>query len=203
MGSSPLLPICAEFDGNPRLRASFDGVTAEGYPVELKCPHQTVYNEVKTLKAKSDGYLRAFHQVQFQLLVSEAPFGWLCFFRRGQPLLPVKIVRDQAVIQRLHEAAAMFWQRVEQKLPPEKDPERDVFAPKPQSKDWAVWGILSTEYRQNQAELDQLENRVNQGKSRQKQLQQSLCNLMADFQCGEGEGLRVKRSQCKGSVDYR
>ena len=31
LGSSPLLPVCAEFDGNPRLRASFDGVTAEGY----------------------------------------------------------------------------------------------------------------------------------------------------------------------------
>ena len=203
LGDSPLLPICAEFDGNPRLRASFDGVTSEGYPVELKCPCQKVYDEVKTQKAESEGYRRAFHQVQFHLLVSEAPLGWLCFFRRGQPLLPVKIVRDEAVIRRLREAAVVFWQQVQQGVAPGKDPGRDVYVPEAQSKDWAAWGILSTEYRLIQAELDQLEKRVEEGKSRQKQLQQSLCQLMADFHCGEGEGLRVRRSQYQGSVDYR
>ena len=203
LGDSPLLPVCAEFDGNPRLRASFDGVTSQGYPVELKCPCQTVYDAVKTQKAASEGYRRAFHQVQFQLLVSEALFGWLCFYRQGQPLLPVRIVRDEAVIQRLREAAVVFWQQVAAECPPEKDPERDVYVPQAQSQDWAVWGILSTEYRLIQAELDQLEIRVETKKSRQKQLQHSLCELMADFQCAEGEGLRVRRSQYQGTVDYR
>ena len=32
---APLLPVCAEWEQNPVLRASFDGITREGCPVEL------------------------------------------------------------------------------------------------------------------------------------------------------------------------
>ena len=38
LGDAPLLPVCGEWERNSRLRASFDGLTREGIPVELKAP---------------------------------------------------------------------------------------------------------------------------------------------------------------------
>ena len=60
LGDAPLLPVCGEWEQNPRLRASFDGITKDGIPVELKAPCEKVYQEVKALKDQSEGYRRAF-----------------------------------------------------------------------------------------------------------------------------------------------
>ena len=39
--------VCGEWEQNPRLRASFDGMTKDGIPVELKAPCEKVYQEVR------------------------------------------------------------------------------------------------------------------------------------------------------------
>ncbi|WP_252180126.1 lambda-exonuclease family protein [Endozoicomonas sp. 4G] len=202
LNDAPLLPVCAEWEQDPVLRASFDGLTKDGYPVELKCPTQKVYDEVKTLKDKSEGYRRAFYQVQFQLLVSEASLGWLCFYRQGLPLLPVCIRRDDALIQQLQQEAVSFWNRVEEADEPDKDPNLDVYVPT-EKQDQLQWQQLAMAYRQRQKSLDQLKDELEAGKLHQKQLQQQLQQLMGDFKAGEYEGLRVCQSIWKGSVDYQ
>ena len=202
LNDAPLLPVCAEWMQNPVLRASFDGLTKDGYPVELKCPCEKVYNDVKTLKDQSEGYRRAFYQVQFQVLVADAPMAWLCFYRQGLPLLPVCIRRDDAMVKQLAEAAETFWKSVEDEEPPEKDPSLDVYVPD-HLPEQTEWHRLALAYRQRQARLDRLKDELDTAKSQQKQLQQQLQQLMGDFEVGECDGLRVCQSVCSGAVDYQ
>ncbi|MCW7552720.1 YqaJ viral recombinase family protein [Endozoicomonas gorgoniicola] len=202
LNDAPLLPVCAEWEQNPVLRASFDGLTKDGVPVELKCPTQKVYDEVKTLKDKSEGYRRAFYQVQFQILVADSQLGWLCFYRQGLPLLPVCIRRDDALIQQLQQEAIDFWNRVEEGDEPDKDPNLDVYVPT-EKQQRNQWQQLAMAYRQRQKRLDKLKGELDAGKSHQKQLQQQLQQLMGDFKAGEFDGLRVFRSTCSGTVDYQ
>ena len=202
LGDAPLLPVCGEWEQNPRLRASFDGITKDGIPVELKAPCQKVYQEVKTLKDQSEGYRRAFVQVQFQMLVADAPRGWLCFFHKGMPILPVCISRDENLIQQLQQEAEAFWQLVEEGDEPEKDPSLDVFVPQGLSEQ-AQWHKLATVYRRRQSHLDQLKDELDSGKSQQKLLQQEFQKLMGAFRVAESDGLRICRSDCVGSVDYQ
>ena len=110
LGDAPLLPVCGEWEQNPRLRASFDGITKDGIPVELKAPSEKVYQDVKALKDQSEGYQRAVAQVQFQMLVADANRAWLCFYRKGMPILPACINRDEHLIQQLRQEAEAFWQ---------------------------------------------------------------------------------------------
>lgn len=49
-----LFPTCAEYDENPVFRASFDGLTSDGSPVEFKCPGSSVLEEVKNLGLESE-----------------------------------------------------------------------------------------------------------------------------------------------------
>ena len=202
LNDAPLLPVCAEWEQNPVLRASFDGLTKDGYPVELKCPCEKVYNDVKTLKDKSEGYRRAFLQVQFQMIVADAAMGWLCFYRQGLPLLPVCIRRDDDIAQQLAEEAETFWKSVEDEEAPDKDPMLDVYVPDELSEQ-AQWHKLAMAYRQRQARLDRLKDELDTGKSQQKQLQQQLQQLMGDFKVAESDGLRVCQSVCSGTVDYQ
>ena len=202
LNDAPLLPVCAEWEQNPILRASFDGLTKDDVPVELKCPTQKVYDEVKTLKDKSEGYRRAFYQVQFQILVADSAMGWLCFYRQGLPLLPVCIRRDDGLIQQLQQEAIDFWNLVKEGDEPDKDPNPDVYVPE-EKQERTQWQQLAMAYRQRQQRLDKLKDELDAGKSHQKQLQQQLQQLMGDFKAGECDGLRIFRSTCSGTVDYQ
>ena len=202
LGDAPLLPVCGEWEQNPRLRASFDGITNDGTPVELKAPSEKVYQEVKALKDQSEGYRRAFAQVQFQMLVADSNRAWLCFYRKGMPILPACINRDEHLIQQLRMEAEAFWQLVEEGDEPEKDPNLDVFVPQGLSEQ-AQWHKLATVYRRRQCRLDELKEELDSGKSQQKLLQQELQKLMGTFRVAESDGLRICCSECSGSIDYQ
>ncbi|MGI9277009.1 MAG: lambda-exonuclease family protein [Endozoicomonas sp.] len=202
LGDAPLLPVCGEWEQNPRLRASFDGLTRDGIPVKLKAPCQKVYLEVKNLKDQAAAYRLAFLQVQFQMLVADASKGWLCFYHKGLPLLPVCIARDESLVRQLQQEAEAFWQCVEEGREPEKDPEKDVFIPQGLMEQ-AQWYKLAMIYRRRQMQLNRLKEELETGKSQQKQLQQELQELMGEFRVAESDGLRICRSDCNGSVDYQ
>ncbi|WP_051785964.1 lambda-exonuclease family protein [Endozoicomonas numazuensis] len=202
LGDAPLLPVCGEWEQNLKLRASFDGITKDGIPVELKSPSEKVYQEVKALKDQSEGYRRAFAQVQFQMLIADAPRAWLCFYRKGMPILPACINRDEHLIQQLRQEAEAFWQLVEEGDEPEKDPNLDVFVPQGLSEQ-AQWHKMATVYRRRQCRLDELKEELDSGKYQQKLLQQELKKLMGTFRVAESDGLRICCSECSGSIDYQ
>ena len=73
-------PACAEWDTDPIFRASFDGLTSSNLPVEIKCPSERVFMDVKVNREASETYKLYYVQVQHQILVADAPKGYLVFF---------------------------------------------------------------------------------------------------------------------------
>ena len=54
--------------------------------------------------------------------------GWLVFYHKGQ-IKTFKICRDEAMIKKIIVKAKQFWQEVQTKSEPKKDPERDLYIP--------------------------------------------------------------------------
>lgn len=109
-----LLPVCIEENDGSIFRASLDGITSDGRPVELKCPSQKVWDEVVEQGENSAPYRLYAIQVQYQILVSGAGEGLLVFFREGEKIEFV-IKRDEALIDQLRTECIKFWEMVEKK----------------------------------------------------------------------------------------
>ena len=88
-----LLPLCAESTKHPVLRASLDGLSDDGLPVELKVPTEKTYQFVKTEGEEATAFRIAWVQLQHQLYVTDAGHGWLVFdpCREGMPALEFPI----------------------------------------------------------------------------------------------------------------
>uniref|UniRef100_UPI0038F68030 YqaJ viral recombinase family protein n=1 Tax=Streptomyces scabiei TaxID=1930 RepID=UPI0038F68030 len=124
-----LLPLCAEADHNAIFRASFDGINDAGEPVELKCPCQSVFEDVQAHREQSEAYQLYWVHVQHQILVANSTRGWLVFYFEDQ-LIEFEIQRDAAFLSELQETALQFWELVQTKKEPSKCPEQDCFVPK-------------------------------------------------------------------------
>jgi putative phage-type endonuclease len=91
-----LLPICAESSIEPILRASFDGLTDDGRPVELKAPTEDNFREAVAREGESMLYRRYYPQVQAQIFVAEADQGVLSL-HHGEDVLDLQVSRDGSV----------------------------------------------------------------------------------------------------------
>ena len=90
-----VLPQCGELDEDPVFRASFDGLTLDGEPVEIKCPQEGTLLDVRTNGRASHAFGMYYTQVQHQLLVCGAKRGWLVFLDNDH-LIEFEIARDDA-----------------------------------------------------------------------------------------------------------
>ncbi len=195
-----LLPVCAEAEEYPLLRASFDGLTEANEPVEIKCPHETTFLDVLLNQEKAEAYNLYWCQVQHQLLVSEASQGYLYFYHSGQTV-KFKIQRDEGFIKELITTAQAFWHAVITHKEPIKDPERDLFLP--QGHAVQKWQQLAADFRKNQAQLEDLKDQLARLTDYQDTLEQQFVALMGDYRAAEHSGVRVNRFQVQGSVDYK
>ena len=195
-----LLPVCAESERYPILRASFDGLTEANEPVEIKCPHETTFMDVFLNREKAEAYNLYWCQVQHQLLVTEAPRGFLYFYQAGQTL-EFEIQRDEGFIKELISTARAFWHAVTTKKEPTKDPERDLFLP--QGPAVQHWQQLAADYRKNQAQVIDLKDQLERLALCQDALEQQFVALMGDYRAAEHSGVRVNRFQVQGTVDYK
>ena len=195
-----LLPICAESERYPLMRASFDGLSEDNEPVEIKCPHETTFMEVFLNREQSTAFQLYWHQVQQQMLVAEADRGFLYFYQDGQTV-EFEIQRDEGFIQALIETALDFWSAVKNGQEPAKDPERDLFLPQgPAELQWQHW---AADYRRNALRVEELKGQLKSLDTLQADLEQRLVGLMGDFLSAEHSGLRVNRFQVQGRIDYQ
>ena len=195
-----LLPISAESERYPLMRASFDGLSEDNEPVEIKCPHETTFMEVFLNREQSVAYQLYWHQVQQQMLVAEADRGFLYFYQDGQTI-EFEIQRDDGFIKSLIETAMDFWAAVKSGQEPQKDPERDLFLPQGSAEiQWQQW---AADYRQNALRVDALKGQLKSLDTLQTDLEQRLVGLMGDFLLAEHSGLRVNRFQVQGRIDYK
>lgn len=195
-----LLPVCVESSDYPLMRASLDGLTESGEPVELKCPSESVWKEVCALGTNSSAYRLYYAQVQHQLLVTGASNGWLVFGFNGL-IKEFKVTRDEALIRDLIICAAEFWSQVVARKEPVKDPERDLYIP--QGDDVQRWIASAEEYRLYESEVEALKKRLEILKERQKPLLENMKLLMGEYYLADYCGLMVTRYRTKGKVNYR
>jgi putative phage-type endonuclease len=195
-----LLPVCAEDEALPLMRASLDGYLANKAPVELKCPSAKVWEAVRTKGEESEAYRRYYPQLQNQILVTDVEYGYLVFWYQNQ-IQEFQIPRDDTLIQSLIEKALAFWQQVESKKEPPKDPERDVFTPKgeEQIEQW----IKAAECYQNlNAQIKPLKAQLKRLDTEQSQHRDRLKELMGTYLSARYHGIQITRYPVDGDIQY-
>jgi len=195
-----LLPVCAESSQYPLMRASFDGLSDQDEPVEVKCPHETTFLDVLLNREQSAAYRLYWCQVQQQLLVSEAKRGFLCFYNQGQ-IIEFVIHRDENFLSQLLATAMDFWSAVKSRTEPAKDPERDVYLPAGTAE--ALWRQLAAQYRHQALQIDNLKAQLKTLETQQTPIEQQLVALMGEFMVAEHSGIRISRFQVQGAIDYK
>ncbi|MGY6275314.1 YqaJ viral recombinase family nuclease [Methylomonas sp. MgM2] len=195
-----LLPLCGESEQFPLMRASFDGLSETNEPVEIKCPHETTFLDVLLNREASAAYQLYWCQVQQQLLVADAEFGFLFFYHQGQDV-EFEIQRDETFLTELVETAMDFWSAVKSKKEPNKDPERDLYLPKGHAEQ--QWQQLAATYRQRALTILDIKSQLNQLEDEQSRIEDTLVTLMGDSVAAEHSGLRISRFQSQGAIDYK
>ena len=193
-------PACAEHDAMPVFRASFDGLTEAGEPVEIKCPQEGTLADVRANGMKSKACTTYYWQVMHQLFVSGARRGWLVFLD-GDHLIVFEIQRDEEDIKRLTQAGLTFFEKVALNEEPPRDPARDVFVP---AGDEAVerWMQAARSWRRMQSRIDDLKAEIEQLKAAQEPFKQALVEQMGSFDAADFGGVAVRcvHSQGAGSL---
>jgi putative phage-type endonuclease len=208
---SILLPICCEHTKNPLYRASLDGLDDNDIPWELKWPSNKVWHEVNELGVKSEAYLLYYPQVQHQLLVTGAREGRLVF---GNDLTgEVKYVkfiikRDEAMINEIMLRGLNFWNMILKKTPPAKDITKDYY--EPNESEVESWIELAKQASSIQQMIDpllnekeKLEKKINSLQAKLEPIKKSASVLMGDYKEANSNGLFIRSSVRKGSIDYR
>lgn len=107
-------------DDTPGMGASFDFITSEGNPVEIKWASSFVSHweyEGDVIIDAPEAYIL---QVQHQLACTDAEYGWLIGLIRDEPRR-MKIPRNENIIGAIKGEVAAFWKSIEDGIEPEPD----------------------------------------------------------------------------------
>lgn len=194
-----LYVVCVEYDQNPILRASLDGLNNDEEPVELKCPTEKVFNEVLSLGVNSNAYKLHYYQVQFQILVTGAKRGHLSFYYNNQSIDFV-IDKDIELHNQFISLSNVFYSSVKNKLEPFKDPEKDLFLPN--EEEAKIWNATAENFRLYEEEVVELKKRLKELDEKKQPFAESLCEQMGDYLHADFCGVAITRFKKKGKIDY-
>lgn len=197
-----LLPVCAASEKNPLILASFDGLTEDNVPTELKCPSQKSYDNVVKDCEGSEAYQLYYPQVQQQIYVADAPYGWLMFYaptNNGDHRI-FKIQRDDSFIGNLETGINQFWDMVQKDQAPKLDPNRDLYIPSDKEAD--DWIYHSTDYRLLDQQIRMMEDKIKSLKGKRGVAQKEMQKMMGEFYKAEFAGVSITRFEKQGAVDY-
>ncbi len=197
-------PLCASSADNRFVLASFDGVSPNRkILLEIKCPHPTTFEDIKTKKTESTSYRMYWVQVQQQLYVSNAEYAYLFFFLAGTKTekpkaIQFKIYPDETFFrEKLIPELTGFWKCVETDTPPTKDSERDVC-----DIDDSNWQSLAENYLPIKAKVNELERLLKAEKARAKNLEDQFIDILGDKAKADESGIKVSRIERKQAVNY-
>ncbi|QCG99204.1 endonuclease (plasmid) [Azospirillum sp. TSA2s] len=204
-----LFPACAEAD-HPIIRASFDGLTDDGIPVELKAPSDSVFDEVVALREDATAFRLYSCQVQAQIFVSGTDHGYLVFGRVIEKedgslvvdeAVEFRVDRDEAFIADMLQRAEAFMGAVNAGKEPKKDPSRDTYSPA-SDEEKQEWEVAAMEYRDAAAKIDALKAEIATLTLKQDNAKERLIKQMGQFAQAEASGILITRYISKGRVDY-
>lgn len=193
-------PNCALYDADPCFRASFDGLTTDGMPLELKCPGDKVFAEVCTQGLSSPTVQMYRIQVMHQILVAEAKEAVLCFWHEGE-MKEFTIARDEALIARILAAGRSFQNCVEANVPPEQDPALDPYEPQGAAAD--QWRLNAKIWLALNERLARLTAEVTLVKEAMKTPEDNFKSLMGVFKRGESGGVAVTRADGARRINWQ
>lgn len=195
------LPICAESSEHPFIRASFDGLLADGAPVEIKNLAESNHLQVLKLREESEAYQLYYWQVMHQLIVSGASRGYLWFWSPKHEPVCLVVDRDEALCAQIIEAEKNFWELVETATPPEADPARD-FIPLDQLDLEAVRPIAS-QMRAISRQMKELKSQLAALERESDRLKDQFLPLLGDFRKADVLGVRVTTFEVEGRVSWK
>lgn len=186
---------CGEWDEFPVFRASFDGLTSDGYPVEIKCPSDSTIIDLLARGTESEVYKRYLWQVHWQMLVADAPKAFLVFYLGSEKIKIFEVARNEEMILEMKNACKSFWEtNILKDKAPAKIPERDTYVP--QGDDLMAWAKAARDYKAIKEEIDRLNDLLEEPKER-------LLTLMGNYRNADFFGISVTNTLSKGSVDYK
>ncbi len=167
--------------------------------MELKVPGPKTYQEILELGEAARAAKLYWPQLQAQLYVSGAQRGYLVFYQGPGVVQELEVPRNEAFIATtLVPACLDFWESVQRKREPPRDPERDLFIPKGQ--DLELWTRLAGEYPTLAADKAKLERQTKTVKEGLESIEERLVALMGNFVLAETAGLRVLRYAQAGGL---
>lgn len=197
-----VMPACAEYDGNRVFRASFDGLTTAGEPVEIKCPSPATLSDVRLRGVESDAFRLYNVQLQHQMLVADAQSGWLVFYDgEKNDLVQFDVSRDDSLIAEIVKKGEAFWEAVIKKIEPPKDPQRDFFIPK-DDEEMARWCRLAADYRSTALAAAELEAQLADVNAVRRRCKEALSEMMGDFRNADLAGVALTKRAAPQSIDY-
>lgn len=197
-----LLPVCAESEAFPFLRASFDGLNDDGIPTELKVPMEVNFRDAQQNGVDSKIYRRYYYQVQQQIAVAETDRGYLSLYLDNkEPPLDFLIERDDQVIEELIFKARVFVECLKKNQPPATDPDRDIYIPPSQALE--QWQLLAADYRRTEEMIEEFKAQIGPLLQQQADIEKGFLNLMGEFAQAESAGLRISRYLQQGNIDYK
>lgn len=204
-----LLPLCVECSENPVLRASLDAIDDRLRPWEFKIPSRGNYQLVKKDGLSSQVAQDYLPQIQHQMICTGASEGFLVFGDLDDTRQPPKFVEyvvlivpaDPVLQAQIIEECAKFHELVQTCTEPEKDPDRDVFAPltDADAQKWteAAGRMLPLLDRKAElkAQIDEIEKQIAEAS-------EGVLDVLADNRIGEFAGLRAIKVTRTGPVDW-
>ncbi|WP_347990264.1 lambda-exonuclease family protein [Methylomonas sp. AM2-LC] len=215
-----LLPVCAQSDQYPFMRASFDGIDDNGIPVEIKAPSVVNFRDAENIfgeeyyltpddyfdviqnRNRSKLYQRYYPQIQQQIFIAGSNMGWLFLYLNDNEYIDIPVPRDDALINELILESQRFYNCLINNSPPERDLQRDIFIPE-EGNEQEKWKQFALRYHQSERLIVNLKAQIADLEKEQAQVEEGLIELMGDFMHAECAGLKISRYLRLGRVDYK
>lgn len=191
---------CAEDKAKRYRKVSFDGVTPDGVPVEIKCPCESGFAELIADPFNSKLFSLYQWQLQYQIAMLNADYGWLIFYSAIQnQIVPLKVLRDDEMIQLIFEKQQEFYLAVENDTAPPKDPERDEYTPTPEQE--IEWGKLAVQLLNAQESESKLKAELKVVSGERVKVCNQIMNMSGNFTSAAVQGLKVTQVKRRGKFD--
>lgn len=193
------LPICAESDDDPIIRASLDGLTGNGMPVEIKNLSQDNHKKVLAEQGASEFYQLYQWQVKHQLVVTGADKGLLWFWSPRAEPVALTVTLEVGEKEMIIKACQDFWQLVVNRTPPERDPLRDPLLRNDVPVEWA---LVAEKRRELEKKIIALKDEQKKLDAEAKALNGQLTDMMGDVRNANAYGVRITNSEVSGRIDW-